>query len=165
MNTAPYSTPEELKTAISSYNPFSRVAVDNVNSIHKEEPYLKSLNTSIFEKVIDVIRQIKNSSDGKDKVATLVITGDPGAGKTQLVKRIRRHCFDQDLAILIYANLAKCSSSDLLKSQFLEMFVKELAITERDENKNFKPHQWQEIATAMINSAAPSGKSYATANL
>lgn len=45
------------------------------------------------------------------------------------------------------------------------MFVKELAITERDENKNFKPHQWQEIATAMINSAAPSGKSYATANL
>ncbi|MFM6453196.1 MAG: P-loop NTPase fold protein, partial [Planktothrix sp.] len=165
MNTAPYSTPEELKTAISSYNPFSRVAVDNVNSIRKDEPYLKSLNASIFEKVIDVIRQVKHSSDGKDKVATLVITGDPGAGKTQLVKRIRRHCLDQDLAILIYANLAKCSSSDLLKSQFLEMFVKELAINERDENKNFKPHQWQEIATAMINSAAPSGKSYATANL
>ena len=165
MNTVSYSTLEELKTAISSYNPFSRVAVDNVNSIRKEEPYLKSLNASIFEKVIDVIRQVKHSSDGKDKVATLVITGDPGAGKTQLVKRICRHCLDQDLAILIYANLAKCSSSDLLKYQFLEMFVKELAIAERDENKNFKPHQWQEIATAMINSAAPSGKSYATANL
>jgi len=165
MNTAPYSTPEELKTAISSYNPFSRVAVDNVNSIRKEEPYLKLLNASTFDKVIDVIRQVKHSSDGKDKVTTLVITGDPGAGKTQLVKRIRRHCLDQDLAILIYANLAKCSSSDLLKSQFLEIFVKELALAERDENKNFKPHQWQEIATAMINSAAPSGKSYATANL
>ncbi|WP_027250197.1 AAA family ATPase [Planktothrix agardhii] len=165
MNTVSYSTLEELKTAISSYNPFSRVAVDNVSSIRKEEPYLKLLNTSIFEKVIDVIRQVKHSSDGKDKVATLVITGDPGAGKTQLVKRIRRHCLDQYLAILIYANLAKCSSSDLLKSQFLEMFVKELALTERDENKNFKPNQWQEIATAMINSAAPSGKSYATVNL
>ena len=165
MNTVSYSTLEELKTAIFSYNPFSRVAVDNVSSIRKEEPYLKLLNTSIFEKVIDVIRQVKHSSDGKDKVATLVITGDPGAGKTQLVKRICRHCLDQDLAILIYANLAKCSSSDLLKYQFLEMFVKELAIAERDENKNFKPHQWQEIATAMINSAAPSGKSYATANL
>ena len=165
MNTVSYSTLEELKTAISSYNPFSRVAVDNVNSIRKEEPYLKSLNASIFEKVIDVIRQVKHSSDGKDKVATLVITGDVGSGKTQLVKRIRRHCVDQDIAILIYANLAKCSNSDLLRSQFLEIFVKELAITERDENKNFKPHQWQEIATAMINSAAPSGKSYATANL
>jgi Cdc6-like AAA superfamily ATPase len=165
MNTAPYSTPEELKTAISSYNPFSRVAVDNVNSIRKEEPYLKSLNASIFEKVIDIIHQVKHSSDGKDKVATLVITGDPGAGKTQLVKRIRRHCVNQDIAILIYANLAKCNNSDLLHSQFVEIFVKELAITERDENKNFKPNQWQEIATAMINSAAPSGKSYATANL
>lgn len=165
MNTVSYSTLEELKTAISSYNPFSRVAVDNVNSIRKEEPYLKSLNASIFEKVIDVIRQVKHSSDGKDKVATLVITGDPGAGKTQLVKRIHRHCVDQDIAILIYANLAKCSNSDLLHSQFVEIFVKELAIAERDENKNFKPNQWQEIATAMINSAAPSGKSYATANL
>jgi Cdc6-like AAA superfamily ATPase len=165
MNTVSYSTLEELKTAISSYNPFSRVAVDNVNSIRKEEPYLKSLNASIFEKVIDVIRQVKHSSDGKDKVATLVITGDPGAGKTQLVKRICRHCLDQDLAILIYANLAKCNNSDLLHSQFVEIFVKELAITERDENKHFKPNQWQEIATAMINSAAPSGKSYATANL
>ena len=165
MNTVSYSTLEELKTAIFSYNPFSRVAVDNVSSIRKEEPYLKLLNTSIFEKVIDVIRQVKHSSDGKDKVATLVITGDVGSGKTQLVKRIRRHCVDQDIAILIYANLAKCSNSDLLRSQFLEIFVKELAITERDENKNFKPHQWQEIATAMINSAAPSGKSYATANL
>jgi len=165
MNTAPYSTPEELKTAISSYNPFSRVAVDNVNSIRKDEPYLKSLNASIFEKVIDVIRQVKHSSDGKDKVATLVITGDPGSGKTQLVKRIHHHCVAQDIAILIYANIAKCNNSDLLHSQFLEIFVKELAITERDENKNFKPHQWQEIATAMINSAAPSGKSYATANL
>ncbi|MEY3330196.1 MAG: hypothetical protein RLZZ115_3081, partial [Cyanobacteriota bacterium] len=39
MNTVSYSTLEELKTAISSYNPFSRVAVDNVNSIRKEEPY------------------------------------------------------------------------------------------------------------------------------
>ncbi|CAD0232686.1 conserved hypothetical protein [Planktothrix agardhii] len=165
MNTAPYSTPEELKTAISSYNPFSRVAVDNVSSIRKEEPYLKSLNVSIFEKVIDVIRQVKHSSDGKDKVATLVITGDPGSGKTQLVKRIHHHCVAQDIAILIYANIAKCNNSDLLHSQFLEIFVKELAITERDENKNFKPHQWQEIATAMINSAAPSGKSYTTANL
>ena len=165
MNTVSYSTLEELKTAISSYNPFSRVAVDNVNSIRKDEPFLKSLNASIFEKVIDIIHQVKNSSDGKDKVATLVITGDPGAGKTQLVKRIRRHCVNQDIAILIYANLAKCNNSDLLHSQFVEIFVKELAITERDENKNFKPNQWQEIATAMINSAAPSGKSYATANL
>ncbi|MFM6395394.1 hypothetical protein, partial [Planktothrix sp.] len=165
MNTASYSTLKELKTAISSYNPFSRVAVDNINSIRKEEPFLKSLNASIFDKVIGVIQKVKQSSDSKDKVATLVITGDPGAGKTQLVKRIRRHCLNQDLAILIYANLAKCSSSDLLRSQFLEIFVKELAITERDENKNFKPTEWQEIATAMINSAAPSDKSYATANL
>jgi GTPase SAR1 family protein len=153
MNTVSYSTLEELKTAISSYNPFSRVAVDNVNSIRKEEPYLKSLNTSIFEKVIDVIRQVKHSSDGKDKVATLVITGDPGAGKTQLVKRIRRHCLDQDLAILIYANLAKCSSSDLLKSQFLEIFVKELAVAERNKNKELKPNQWQEIATKVFNNS------------
>lgn len=152
MNTVSYSTLEELKTAISSYNPFSRVAVDNVNSIRKEEPYLKSLNASIFDKVIDVIRQVKHSSDGKDKVATLVITGDPGSGKTQLVKRICRHCVAQDNAIMIYANLAKCSNSGLLYSQFLEIFVKELAITERDENKNFKPNQWQEIATAIINS-------------
>ncbi|WP_254174988.1 hypothetical protein [Planktothrix pseudagardhii] len=74
MNTSSYSTQEELKTAIASYNPFSRVAIDNVNSIRKEEPFLKSLNASIFEKVIDFIRQVKHSSDGKDKVATLVIS-------------------------------------------------------------------------------------------
>jgi Cdc6-like AAA superfamily ATPase len=165
MNTVSYSTLEELKTAISSYNPFSRVAVDNVNSIRKEEPYLKSLNASIFEKVIDVIRQVKHSSDGKDKVATLVITGDVGSGKTQLVKRIRRHCVNQDIAILIYANIAKCSNSDLLHSQFVEILVKELAITERDENKNFKPNQWQEIATAMLNSSNPRGKIAVAANV
>lgn len=157
--TSDFSTIEELNAAIQNHNPFNSAAVDNVQSVWgKGFPDLQALNAHAFQKVLDVIKQVQRSQNSQDKLATLVVTGDPGAGKTQLTARLRRRVMSDSTALFIYANAGKSSDLKLINYQFLQTLVRELG---RVGSEGVS--QWQQVATAMFNASNP--KAYPAATL
>lgn len=152
---------EEINAAIEDYNPFNSAAIDKVQSVWgKGFPDLNTLNAHASQKVLEVIKQVKTSSDSKDKVATLVVTGDPGSGKTQLIGRLRRRVIGDGSAVFIYVNTGKYGDLNLLRHQFLQTLVENLARVGSQEVT-----QWQEVAAAMANASNSSGQKTAAATI
>jgi len=152
---------EEINAAIEDYNPFNSAAIDKVQSVWgKGFPDLNTLNAHASQKVLEVIKQVKTSSDSKDKVATLVVTGDIGSGKTQLIGRLRRRVIGDGSALFIYANGSKYGDLNLLRHQFLQTLVENLA---RIGSQGVT--QWQEVAAAMANASNSSGQKTAAATI
>ncbi|WP_228061034.1 P-loop NTPase fold protein [Coleofasciculus sp. LEGE 07081] len=155
------SSIEELNVAIQSYNPFSSAAIDNVQSVWgKGFPDLATLNAHASQKVLEVIKQVKTSPESKDKVATLVVTADVGSGKTQLISRLRRRLIGDGSALFVYANAAKYGNLDLLRYQFLQSLVENLA---RVGSQGVT--QWQEVAAALANASNATGQKTPAATL
>ncbi|MEQ9552570.1 MAG: AAA family ATPase [Coleofasciculus sp. G3-WIS-01] len=152
---------EEINTAIQDYNPFNSAAIDKVQSVWgKGFPDLNTLNAHASQKVLEIIKQVKTSSDSKDKVATLVVTGDIGSGKTQLIGRLRRRVIGDGSAVFIYANGSKYGDLNSLRHQFLQTLVENLARVGSQEVT-----QWQEVAAAMANASNSSGQKTAAATI
>lgn len=152
---------EEINAAIEDYNPFNSAAIDKVQSVWgKGFPDLNTLNAHASQKVLEVIKQVKTSSDSKDKVATLVVTGDPGSGKTQLIGRLRRRVIGDGSAVFIYVNTGKYGDLNLLRHQFLQTLIENLARVGSQEVT-----QWQEVAAAMANASNSSGQKTAAATI
>ncbi|MEQ8538299.1 MAG: AAA family ATPase [Coleofasciculus sp. D1-CHI-01] len=152
---------EEINAAIEDYNPFNSAAIDKVQSVWgKGFPDLNTLNAHASQKVLEVIKQVKTSPDSKDKVATLVVTGDIGSGKTQLIGRLRRRVIGDGSAVFIYANTGKYGDLNLLRHQFLQTLVENLARVGSQEVT-----QWQEVAAAMANASNSSGQKTAAATI
>jgi len=151
MTNSSVSPIEELKAAIQSYNPFSSVAIDKVQSVWgKGFPDLLTLNAHASQKVLETVKQVQTSKGSNDKVATLVVTGDVGSGKTQLIGRLRRRVVGDGSALFVYANAGKYGDLNLLRYQFLQTLVEELARVGSQ-----KVTQWQEVAVAMANASNP----------
>ncbi|MEQ9672787.1 P-loop NTPase fold protein [Coleofasciculus sp. G2-EDA-02] len=152
---------EEINAAIEDYNPFNSAAIDKVQSVWgKGFPDLNTLNAHASQKVLEVIKQVKTSSDSKDKVATLVVTGDIGSGKSQLIGRLRRRVIGDGSAVFIYVNTGKYGDLNLLRHQFLQTLVENLA---RIGSQGVT--QWQEVAAAMANASNSSGQKTAAATI
>lgn len=152
---------EEINAAIEDYNPFNSAAIDKVQSVWgKGFPDLNTFNTHASQKVLEVIKQVKTSPDSKDKVATLVVTGDIGSGKTQLIGRLRRRVIGDGSALFIYANTGKYGDLNLLRHQFLQTLVENLA---RVGSQGVT--QWQEVAAAMANASNSSDQKTAAATI
>ncbi|MGE5656206.1 MAG: ATP-binding protein [Actinomycetota bacterium] len=156
MNTRSVSPKVELDSAIQSYNPFRRAIIEKVQSVWEQDqgsPDLEILNAKAFQKVLEVIKQVKICNNTNDKVATLVVTGDVGSGKTKLPVRLCHHLIGDGTALFVYANAGQYGDLNLLRYQFLQTLVQELARIGHE-----KVTQWQEVAAAIANASNPNAQ-------
>lgn len=152
MTNSSVSPQAELDAVIQNYNPFNIVAIDKGQSIWgKGFPDVPEINADASQKVIDLIKQVQNEPDPKGKIQTLTVTGEVGAGKTQIIGRLRRKVVGEGLGLLSYNNAGKYGDLDLLRHQFLRTLIEQLARPGHQQEVS----QLQEIATHLVNQVIP----------
>lgn len=152
MTNSSVSPQAELDAAIQNYNPFNIVAIDKGQSIWgKGFPDVPEINAHTSQQVIDLIKKVQNEPDPKGKIQTLAVTSEVGAGKTQMIGRLRRKVVGEDLGLLSYNNAGKYGDLDFLRHQFLRTLIEQLARPGYQQEVS----QLQEIATYLVNQVVP----------
>ncbi|MBK1987625.1 ATP-binding protein [Sphaerospermopsis aphanizomenoides BCCUSP55] len=149
MNNTVFSSIEEIKAAIQSHNPFINTSIVKEQDVFgKKFLDVPSLNAHASNAVFQAIDLVKNN---QQKLTTILITAQMGAGKTHIIHRIGHQIRQRDNALFIYASGNKYTDLDIITYQFQQTVVDSLChIGKQDVTK------WQEIATAMANEALKS---------
>ena len=134
------SSSENIHDAIKSSNPFSIKFVDQHHIWGVSFPDVPAINSHISNAVFSAIDQV---SKNELPSIGIIITGEKGLGKTQIISRIRHRLQSEGNAFFIYmGNYGDLSS---IKSEFLQTLTSSL---KRIGVEGVT--QWQELAANMV---------------
>lgn len=146
MKSTVFSSIEDLKATIQSYNPFINTSIVKEQDVFgKKFLDVPTLNADASNAVFQAIDLVKKT---QQKLTTILITAPIGTGKTHIIQRIGHQIRQKDNALFIYASGNNYTDLDIITYQFQQILVDSLChIGKQDVTK------WQEIATAMANEA------------
>jgi hypothetical protein len=148
MENTPVSPMEDLHAAIQSHNPFDKPAIVKDPDVWGEGfPDVSTLNAHASDAVFQAIERVRTSQSSQDKVTSFVITAQQGVGKSHIISRIRHRLEREGGGVFVYASVDKYGDLNLMKSQFQKTLAESLK-----QQGSQGVMQWQEVATAMVNS-------------
>jgi hypothetical protein len=137
------STANNLENLIKDHNPFAGHTVVRPPQIWaKSFPDVASINAHASDAVFDAVIRVRQ---GQRQVVGITITADKGAGKSQIISRIRHRLQIEDGALFVY--MSKYDNLNQIKYQFLQTIVSSL----RASGSTQGIMQLQEIAAMLIN--------------
>jgi hypothetical protein len=149
MENYPVSPMEDLHAAIQSHNPFDKPAIVKDPDVWGEGfPDVSTLNAHASDAVFQAIERFQTSQSSQDKVTSFVITAQQGVGKSHIISRIRHRLGHEGGGVFVYASVDKYGDLNLIKSQFQKTLAESLK-----QRGSQGVMQWQEVATAMVNTA------------
>ncbi len=134
------SSSENIHEAIKSSNPFSIKFVDQHHIWGASFPDVPEINAHISDAVFGAIDQV---SKNELPSIGIIITGEKGLGKTQIISRIRHRLQNDGNAFFVY--MGNYGDLDCIKSEFLQTLTSSL---KRIGVEGVM--QWQELAANMF---------------
>ncbi len=134
------SSSENIHEAIKSSNPFSIKFVDQHHIWGASFPDVPEINAHISDAVSSAIDQV---SKNELPSIGIIITGEKGLGKTQIISRIRHRLQTEGNAFFVY--MGNYGDLDCIKSEFLQTLTSSL---KRIGVEGVT--QWQELAANMF---------------
>ncbi|ELS30963.1 MULTISPECIES: hypothetical protein [Pseudanabaena] len=134
------SSSENIDDAIKNSNPFSIKFVDQHHIWGASFPDVPEINSHISNAVFNAIDQV---SKNELPSIGIIITGDKGLGKTQIISRIRHRLQTEGKAFFVY--MGNYGDLDYIKSEFLQTLTSSL---KRIGVEGVM--QWQELAANMF---------------
>jgi hypothetical protein len=134
------SSSENIRDAIKNSNPFSIKFVDQHHIWGASFPDVPTINAHISDAVFNAIDQV---SKNELPSIGIIITGEKGLGKTQIISRIRHRLQSEGNAFFIY--MGNYGDLDSIKSEFLQTLTSSL---KRIGVEGVT--QWQELAANMF---------------
>jgi hypothetical protein len=131
---------ENIYDAIKNSNPFSIKFVDQHHIWGASFPDVPEINAHISDAVFDAIDRV---SKNELPSIGIIITGEKGLGKTQVISRIRHRLQAEGNAFFVY--MANYGDLDCIKSEFLQTLTSSL---KRIGVEGVT--QWQELAANMF---------------
>ncbi len=139
MSNSPSSL-ENIDDAIKTSNPFSIKFVDQHHIWGASFPDVPEINAYVSDAVFTAIEQVSNN---KIPSVGIIITGDKGLGKTQIISRIRHRLQSEGNAFFVY--IGNYGDLNCIKSEFLQTLTSSLKRIGVEEVT-----QWQELAANML---------------
>lgn len=134
------SSSENIDYAIKNSNPFSIKFVDQHHIWGASFPDVPEINAHISDAVFNAIDQV---SKNELPSIGIIISGEKGLGKTQIISRIRHHLQTEGRAFFVY--MGNYGDLDYIKSEFLQTLTSSL---KRIGGEGVM--QWQELAANMF---------------
>jgi hypothetical protein len=134
------SSLENIHVAIKNSNPFAIKFVDQHHIWGASFPDVPEINAHVSDAVFDAIDQV---SKNELPSIGIIITGEKGLGKTQVISRIRHQLQAQGNAFFVY--MGNYGNLDCIKSEFLQTLTSSLKRIGVEEVT-----QWQELAANMV---------------
>jgi hypothetical protein len=131
---------EKLHDVIKTSNPFAVRFVDNQHVWGESFPDVAEINSHVSDAIIESIRLVNIQQIPSTGI---IITGEKGLGKTQVVSRIRHHLQHQGNTFFVY--MGDYGQLDRLKFDFQKILVSSL---KKIGSQNVM--QWQELAANMF---------------
>ncbi|NJM27155.1 MAG: hypothetical protein HC856_00730 [Pseudanabaena sp. RU_4_16] len=131
---------ENIHDAIKNSNPFSIKFVDQHHIWGASFPDVPEINAHISDAVFNAIEKV---SKNELPSIGIIITGEKGLGKTQVISRIRHRLQSERNAFFIY--MGNYGDLDCIKSEFLQTLTSSLKRIGIEEVT-----QWQELAANMF---------------
>ena len=134
------SSSENIDDAIKNGNPFSIKFVDQHHIWGASFPGVPEINAHISDAVFNAIDQVS-----KNEIPSIgiIISGEKGLGKTQIISRIRHRLQTEGRAFFVY--MGNYGDLDSIKSEFLQTLTSSL---KRIGVEGVM--QWQELAANMF---------------
>ncbi len=134
------SSPENIDDTIKNSNPFSIKFVDQHHIWGESFPDVPEINAHISDAVFNAIDQV---SKNELPSIGIIISGEKGLGKTQIISRIRHRLQAEGRAFFVY--MGNYGDLDYIKSEFLQTLTSSL---KRIGVEGVM--QWQELAANMF---------------
>ena len=134
------SSSENIDAAIKNSNPFSIKFVDQHHIWGASFPDVPEINAHISDAVFNAIEQVSKSEIPS---IGIIISGEKGLGKTQIISRIRHRLQTEEKAFFVY--MGNYGDLDCIKSEFLQTLTSSL---KRIGVEGVM--QWQELAANMF---------------
>lgn len=134
------SSSEKIDHAIKNSNPFSIKFVDQHHIWGASFPDVPEINVHISDAVFNAIDQVSKSEIPS---IGIIISGEKGLGKTQIISRIRHRLQTEEKAFFVY--MGNYGDLDCIKSEFLQTLTSSL---KRIGVEGVM--QWQELAANMF---------------
>jgi hypothetical protein len=134
------SSSEQIHDAIKNSNPFSIKFVDQHHIWGESFPDVPAINAHISDAIFNAIDQV--SKNALPSIG-IIITGEKGLGKTQVISRIRHRLQAEGNAFFVY--MGNYGDLDCIKSEFLQTLTSSLKRIGREGVT-----QWQELAANMF---------------
>ncbi|MFM7885969.1 MAG: hypothetical protein ACKPCM_04605 [Pseudanabaena sp.] len=134
------SSSENIDSAIKNSNPFSIKFVDQHHIWGASFPDVPEINAHISDAVFHAIDQV---SKNELPSIGIIISGEKGLGKTQIISRIRHRLQTEGKAFFVY--MGNYGDLDYIKSEFLQTLTSSL---KRIGVEGVM--QWQELAANMF---------------
>lgn len=131
---------EDIHEAIKNSNPFSIKFVDQHHIWGASFPDVPEINAHISDAVFNAIDQVSKSEIPS---IGIIISGEKGLGKTQIISRIRHRLQTEGRAFFVY--MGNYGDLDSIKSEFLQTLTSSL---KRIGVEGVM--QWQELAANMF---------------
>ena len=134
------SSSENIDDAIKNSNPFFIKFVDQHHIWGASFPDVPEINSHISDAVFNAIDQVSKSEIPS---IGIIISGEKGLGKTQIISRIRHRLQTEGRAFFVY--MGNYGDLDSVKSEFLQTLTSSLKRIGVEEVM-----QWQELAANMF---------------
>jgi hypothetical protein len=134
------SSSENIDHAIKNSNPFSIKFVDQHHIWGESFPDVPEINAHISNAVFNAIDQV---SKNELPSIGIIISGEKGLGKTQIISRIRHRLQNEGKAFFVY--MGNYGDLDYIKSEFLQTLTSSL---KRIGVEGVM--QWQELAANIV---------------
>lgn len=149
----------EINELLRDTNPFEKgLVVKDQNIWGTSFPDIPELNKHVSDAIYASIKNLQEAPSSLEKVSSMVIRAQRGAGKTHLVSRVRKYIQSEDNSnsVLVYAGADKYSELELIASSFRESVADSL---DREGSQGLT--QWQEIAAQIVTTALKTNNSNA----
>jgi hypothetical protein len=131
---------ENIHDAIKNSNPFSIKFVDQHHIWGASFPDVPEINAHISNAIFNAIDRV---SKNELPSIGIIITGEKGLGKTQIISRIRHRLLTEGNAFLVY--MGNYGDLNYIKSEFLQTLTSSLKRIGVEDVT-----QWQELAANMV---------------
>lgn len=139
MSSSPSSL-ENIHEAIKNNNPFMIKFVDQHRIWEEGFPDVPEINAHVSDAIFNAINQV---SQNELPSIGIIITGEKGLGKTQVISRIRHRLQNESKAFFVY--MGSYGDLNYIKSEFRQQLTFSLKRTGVEEVT-----QWQELAANMV---------------
>lgn len=134
------SSLENIHDAINISNPFTIKFVDQHHIWDTSFPDVSEINDHVSDAVFNAIDQV---SKNELPSIGIIITGEKGLGKTQVISRIRHRLQNESKAFFVY--MGSYGDLNYIKSEFRQQLTFSLKRTGVEDVT-----QWQELAANMV---------------
>ena len=144
----------EINELLRDTNPFEKgLVVKDQNIWGTSFPDIPELNKHVSDAIYTSIEKLQKAPSSLEKVSSMVVRAQRGAGKTHVISRVRKQIQVEGNAVLIYAGADKYSELELLACSFRESVADSL-----DREGSQELTQWQEVAAQIVTTALKANK-------